>query len=184
MGDLACCNAGHQYHINNCDIDEHHPDHHDMDNHHPDHLGVLLRDGVKDMGDLAERDSQSIRPIHPNLLFQSWWSSCWWWRWGQWSWRWWRWSSIVPVNRSKLTFLFVGQNAINTLCSGRKQYNAGNSRNTLEEIQLEGTIQIGNNAELARQTIEGSTIWRRRRLLITHTYNTPIFLPLVLSQVF
>ena len=40
------------------------------DHHHPDHLGVLLRDGVKDMGDLAVPDSQSIRPIHPNLLSQ------------------------------------------------------------------------------------------------------------------
>ena len=31
----------------------------------------LLKAGVKDMGDLATLDSQSIRPIHPNLLFQS-----------------------------------------------------------------------------------------------------------------
>ena len=28
----------------------------------------LLKAGVKDMGDLATLDSQSIRPIHPNLL--------------------------------------------------------------------------------------------------------------------
>ena len=150
--------------------------------HHPDHLGVLLRDGVKDMGDLAERDSQSIRPIHPNLLFQSWWSSCWWWRWGQWRWwRWWRWSSIVPVNRSKLTFLFVGQNAINTLCSGRKQYIPGNSRNTLEEIQLEGTIQIGNNAELARHPLKGVLSGGGGSL--SHTHDKTLLLSIAFLQV-
>ena len=136
---------------------------------HPDH--VLLRDGVKDMGDLAELDSQSIRPIHPNLLFQS----------GRWRWRWrwdscdgWFWSFIELCWQSDQTYFSVcGAECYQYPLFGEETIQIGNSANTVGETVQ---IQLGNNTNRKQcrsgtAPIEESTIWRGM-VLITRTHKT------------